>query len=217
MHFHPTDHPSTRKLTGIAIAAVVHVGIVYALLAGLGGQIVRHLTRETDVTIVPDRTSPLPPETTPEPQVRATDARRIIPDIAPPVLTDPAPTITLPGTTVDGPATDGGPQVGPTISGGSDARAVPVRTAAVVDFSSCARPDYPRNAARLGEQGTVMLQFLIGTNGRVLESRVAASSGSRELDRSAQQALAQCQFRPATLDGQPQQSWTSVQYVWKLE
>jgi protein TonB len=43
------------------------------------------------------------------------------------------------------------------------------------------------------------------------------SSGFRDLDRAAQNALSLCYFRPASIKGQPVQSALDIQYVWTLE
>ena len=87
-------------------------------------------------------------------------------------------------------------------------------TAAVADFRSCKRPEYPAADLAAKHQGAVTLQFLIGTDGKVKESKVQKSSGYRELDRSAHEALQKCSFRPAVKDGKPAEAWTAVQYVW---
>ena len=91
------------------------------------------------------------------------------------------------------------------------------RSEAVADFNTCARPEYPRSSQRNEETGTTTLQFLIGVDGRVLEAKLAKSSGFRDLDRAAQSALSKCRFKPAMIDGKPEQAWTAVQYVWTLE
>src|SRR5204862_7619104 len=57
-----------------------------------------------------------------------------------------------------------------------------VRTAPVVQAASCEKPEYPPAARRSGETGTVLLQFLVDVNGRVSDSKVERSSGSRRLD-----------------------------------
>ena len=93
----------------------------------------------------------------------------------------------------------------------------PVRTAAVVDAKACAKPDYPKNALRNGDTGVVTLSLLIGTDGRVADSKVEKSSGFRDLDHAAQVGLGLCRFTPGTVDGVPQQSWTRMQYVWSLD
>ncbi|WP_256078977.1 energy transducer TonB [Massilia sp. YIM B04103] len=93
----------------------------------------------------------------------------------------------------------------------------PLRVAAVVDSSACAKPEYPPKALRNGDAGTVMLAFLIGVDGKVKEARIEKSSGSRELDRAAQAGLGLCRFKPGTVDGVAQESWTRMQYVWNLD
>jgi protein TonB len=93
----------------------------------------------------------------------------------------------------------------------------PVTVAAVVDFNTCARPEYPKNSLRNEETGVTQLQFLIGADGSVKESKLQKSSGFRDLDRAAQNALSRCRFKPGMANGVAQESWTNVQYVWTLE
>jgi TonB family protein len=46
-------------------------------------------------------------------------------------------------------------------------------------------PTYPLESRRLREEGTVVLNLLLGTSGRVEEIAVSASSGSPRLDKAA--------------------------------
>lgn len=87
---------------------------------------------------------------------------------------------------------------------------------AVADFASCPRPAYPDEAVRLEREGTVELSFLVGSDGRVKQTRVAQSAGFDALDEAARSALAACSFRPASLGGKPVAAWAKVQYVWTL-
>jgi protein TonB len=93
----------------------------------------------------------------------------------------------------------------------------PSRTAAVVDFNSCAKPEWPRSSLRNEETGTVTLSFLIGVDGKVADSKIVKSSGYRELDKAAVNGISKCVFKPATVEGKPEQGWQSMQYVWTLE
>ena len=93
----------------------------------------------------------------------------------------------------------------------------PVQTSAVISASSCEKPDYPSASKRLEEEGTVQLKFLVGVDGKVIESAIEKSSGFRRLDEAARAGLSKCQFKPASLDGKPQQSWASLRYTWRLE
>jgi len=95
--------------------------------------------------------------------------------------------------------------------------AAPVVTAAVISASGCEKPEYPSASKRLEEEGTVQLKFLVGVDGKVIESAVEKSSGYRRLDEAARAGLSKCQFKPGTVDGKPQQSWASMKYTWRLE
>jgi TonB family protein len=86
---------------------------------------------------------------------------------------------------------------------------------AVLDFRSCAKPQYPHAELAAKHQGTVTLLFQVDAEGKVTDSRIGASSGFPALDESARSALAQCRFQPASAaDGQPLAVWTKIQYVW---
>ena len=92
-----------------------------------------------------------------------------------------------------------------------------VSTRPLADFSSCAKPEYPKPDLGAGHQGTTTLQFMVGADGAVLNSRVARSSGHPGLDDAALTALARCRFTPALAHGRPVQASTAVKYVWTLE
>jgi len=62
-------------------------------------------------------------------------------------------------------------------------------------------PTYPARALRNGEQGTVMVSAEISENGIPSTVEVARSSGSRQLDRAAVDAVRRWRFRPAMADG----------------
>jgi protein TonB len=93
----------------------------------------------------------------------------------------------------------------------------PSRTEAVADFNTCAKPEYPKSSLRNEETGVSTISFLIGADGRVMDSKITKSSGFRDLDKAAQGALGKCHFKAATENGAPVQAWQPVQYVWTLE
>ena len=64
-------------------------------------------------------------------------------------------------------------------------------------------PDYPPEAARRHEHGTVTLGVRVSPDGSVREVRVLSSSGSRALDNTARERIATWHFHPATRDGKP--------------
>jgi D-alanyl-D-alanine endopeptidase (penicillin-binding protein 7) len=87
---------------------------------------------------------------------------------------------------------------------------------ALLDFSSCARPHYPRADLKAGHQGTVTLGFLVDAGGKVIDSKIVRSSGYATLDEAAHAALIKCSFRSAIDQGRAVRKWSGVQYVWTL-
>ncbi len=207
-----------KNLTGMSTVVLLHVALLAVFLHGSKLTVFRSTPPVIDVLQSPDVPKPKPLE----PQVEEPPMAR--PDIFVPqppteIAYDTPPTVTARPLTDQPPAQ---PPAGASGDSGAkpapaQAKAAPVVTAAVVDAQACAKPDYPKNALRNGDTGTVMLAFLIGTDGKVAEARVEKSSGFRELDRAAQAGLSLCKFRPGTVDGVPQQSWTKMQYVWSLD
>ena len=62
-------------------------------------------------------------------------------------------------------------------------------------------PRYPRSARRKGHEGSVTVEVEVGENGEACSSGVVSSSGHRELDAAALDAVETIQFAPATKDG----------------
>ena len=87
---------------------------------------------------------------------------------------------------------------------------------ALVQFGTCAKPDYPAADLQASHTGTVRMQFHVREDGSVGASRVAASSGYPTLDDAALTAIARCRFTPASKDGRAVPAWQDVQYVWTL-
>jgi protein TonB len=78
------------------------------------------------------------------------------------------------------------------------------------------KAEYPKASLMNEEQGDVTMAFLVGADGNVVESKVEKSSGFKNLDKAALKALSACKFKPGTKDGSIAQTWTKVDYSWKL-
>lgn len=91
------------------------------------------------------------------------------------------------------------------------------RTPAVVNFSTCSKPHWPKRDLKAGHTGTVTLAFNVSTSGAVIGSRVVHSSGHPGLDQAARAGIEKCHFIPAKLRGKPIATWQQMQYVWTLE
>ena len=79
--------------------------------------------------------------------------------------------------------------------------------------------DYPVEAMRREEQGTVGVDLQIDRHGRVSRCTVSTSSGSDALDRKTCEILqTRARFTPATdLDGRPVPDVYSQRITWRLE
>jgi protein TonB len=87
---------------------------------------------------------------------------------------------------------------------------------ATFDASKC-KVEYPKASLMNEEQGTTSMSFLINADGSVADSKLDKSSGFKGLDKAAMKGLAACKFKPGTKDGAPAQTWTKVDYAWKLD
>ena len=88
---------------------------------------------------------------------------------------------------------------------------------AVANFSSCAKPHYPKASLDAKHEGNVDLEFLIDESGAVKDAKIAKSSGYVPLDEAARDAIKLCKFTAATKNGKPVQEWTKVRYEWTLK
>ena len=68
-------------------------------------------------------------------------------------------------------------------------------------YETIVEPEYPIDARHRGEQGTVLLRVLVGRDGLPIEIDIARSSGSRQLDRAAREAVLRWRFRPVQING----------------
>lgn len=98
------------------------------------------------------------------------------------------------------------------VSGAASAIEVP----ATPDARNC-KAEYPRTALVNEEQGTVSMSVLVSAGGEVKDSRINKSSGSKVLDTAALRKLAACKFAPGSKDGAPADTWTRVDYAWKID
>ncbi|NML63343.1 energy transducer TonB [Massilia sp. RP-1-19] len=84
------------------------------------------------------------------------------------------------------------------------------------DPKNC-KAEYPKASLMNEEQGTVSMSFLVNADGSVADSKLDKTSGFKNLDKAAMKSLAACKFKPGTKDGAPAQTWTKVDYAWKLD
>ena len=84
------------------------------------------------------------------------------------------------------------------------------------DASKC-KVEYPKASLMNEEQGVTSMSFLVNPDGSVADSKLEKSSGFKGLDKAALKGVGACKFKPGTKDGAPAQTWTKVDYAWKLD
>ena len=206
---------------GLSVALALHLLAFYAIQSGLAHRFVKSIQTPVEAQLIEEvkpniPPPPPPPPPPPRPPEKLQPQKSALPDYVPAVEVpqNAAPlanAITQFSSTPKPPAP-------PDLPVSVQAPPPMVRTSAVINAShSCETPLYPSVSKRMQESGTVQLRFHVGVDGKVLESEVEKSSGYKRLDEAARSALSKCQFKPATVDGRPEASWSSLRYVWKIE
>lgn len=91
-------------------------------------------------------------------------------------------------------------------------------TGARLSYAFAPAPPYPADALREGRSGTVILEVLVGLDGKPVRVDIAQSSGQRDLDRIAvRHVLAKWRFEPAMRNGQPVQAIGRVPIAFSLD
>jgi protein TonB len=216
----PGANRPDAKAAKFVLVAALHVALGAVFIHSINTKKISlsSLPEQVLVMIEPERPTPPPPPEPPKPTQQLAPPDVVVPkvevDVAPPpvpnpiqatTVAEPSPFPAMPSDPVpDAPAT-------PSANPGQP------RTAVFADANGCALPDYPAAAARRGDTGTTTLALLVGADGRVSSSRIEQSSGSRDLDRAAINALTLCTFKPATSNGVAQAGWAKLAFVWKLD
>jgi protein TonB len=213
--------PSKRKLWGVAGVVLLHALLLWAIQAGLHRTVAQKLPTVVQAILLEEKRPepPPPPLPAPKPPPVAPPANVPPPAYVPPaeVPAPVAPAKAIAAVSSSPAPPNPAPVVAVPPSAPAPAAAPPARTVAGVNMAQCDKPEYPSASKRLEEEGTVALRFLVGVDGKVIQSDIEKSSGYKRLDEAARAGLSRCQFRPATVDGKPEQSWTTIRYVWRLE
>ncbi|WP_020651014.1 energy transducer TonB [Solimonas variicoloris] len=207
MEFGNTQGAGNRRLIGIGGVVVFHALLIWALVSGLARKAIEILPAPIETRIIEEVR---PPEDIPPPPPPPTLDIPPPPFVPPPevnIATPPPRTNTIVAqSTVPTPP----PAPAPVVK-------APPSVALKIDSRRCRLPEYPAVSQRLGEAGSVVLQLLVGTNGRVTDSKIVTTSGYPRLDEAARKALSLCKFDPAVVEGVPTAAWGTLKYTFKPE
>ena len=198
MPFRSPEGLQPERVLGITFALLVHAALLMLLMRPPEYNPPREDVPDKRITIVDPVLPPPPPpvrrtieqpHAQPQPQV----ARQTV--VQHPVVTQQPTLVSLPN--------DPPPVVGPT----EPLIINPPPAESSLTPIVAPAPTYPHEPLYEGIGGTVELELLVGTDGRVLEARIVRSSGNRQLDNAARDTVLQkWRFQPATQGGVPVQA-----------
>jgi protein TonB len=93
----------------------------------------------------------------------------------------------------------------------------PVRVEARLDARSELQPPYPASEQRAENEGSVTVRILIGADGGVKQVEKVKATSDAFFRATEQQALRHWRYKPATLDGKPVESRTTVTVRFRLD
>lgn len=81
------------------------------------------------------------------------------------------------------------------------------------------RPEYPKLAFQLNQQGIVFLEALVKIDGSLNAIEIKSSSGFPLLDQAIITALSrhQCKAKPGVINGIATEMPMKLQYIWKID
>jgi protein TonB len=215
---YPSGKSWSQRSLSLAIVALLHVAAIALLVNTLARRAVTIPPVLVETTIVnaappqPVEAPPPPRPIVPPPPVAAAPPVPPPPPLPRPVLRRPeakpaiAP-LAVPPAPPPAAATVAPPPPAP----------APVQIAPHLDPRASREPEYPPLSRQFGEQGSVVLQVLVDTDGRIADTKLVQSSGFARLDQAAlAQIKSAYRFAPGTVDGKSQPMWLTIKYNWQL-
>lgn len=203
------------RLVGAGVVVLLHVAFIYALVASLAHRTVDVVRAPVEARIIDDAQQQKPEQPPPPPDFAPPPAAFVPPpevhvELPPPPPKSTAITVVAPIKPVPVPMpAPPAPAPAPV--------AEPVRVMPRIDAGHSHEPEYPPTSRRLGEEGSLILQVLVGADGRVTDLKLVQTSGVDRLDQAALEGVkGNYRFVPGTIDGKPAPMWFTFRFTWKL-
>jgi protein TonB len=209
---------SSNRTAAIIIVALIHIALGYALVTGLAYNVIKNAAEKMKTFDVEEEPPPPPEEPPPPPDTETPPPPQIVAPppivrtntVAPPIISTPVapPPVITPTARPAPPAPPAPPK--PVISQAAKAKA---------NLNSLfSTDDYPPSALRNEEHGTTQVRLSIGTDGRVTDCSVSASSGSSTLDNATCSIIRRrARYTPAKdQSGNPIAGTDSARIRWEL-
>ena len=214
----------SRNLHIVMTVLLLHVGVLWALQAGLLRRVVEvfvpaqvlveMVTPQADKPAPPPPPTPTPVKTKLTPVSPPTPLAVITPSPQPSEITlapvPPSPPVSTgekTSTVATATATSTAPPAAPKLElPSSDA-----------DYLNNPRPPYPPFSKRMGEQGKVVIRTLIGADGVATDATIQQSSGFDRLDQAALATARKWRYVPGKRAGVAEAMWFNVPFTFVLE
>ncbi|MGN6519328.1 MAG: energy transducer TonB [Dokdonella sp.] len=207
---HP--HLDWQRIAALGTSFLMHAVAALALAVPLAMQVERIEPRRVEASLI-EPPPPLPPPPERQPPPRA-PVRRAAPP--PPAPVPPTRSV------IEAPPAPAPVNVGPeqpdTPAATSDIAATrAVGESRRLAYDGALKLRYPATALRSRQQGEVLLNVLVDTDGKVQRVEIARSSGHADLDTAAREAVQRAHFRPVLRDGQAVAAWGVVPIEFRLD
>lgn len=233
-----TPSPVRRKSLGLTrlvlIGGVIILFHVLALWGLQTGLLRRAVAVFVPVVVVSEVVQPALPEVPPPPRVpppstvtkqvakSKTSTPQPAPQLRPVPNPDPAPNAPVAAPTPPGPLppiaapvmASETPGAGPPLPSAGPSVELPSSDA---QYLQNPKPTYPPTSRRLGEQGTVLVQVLIGADGNAHKAEIKKSSGFFRLDQAALATVLKWRYVPGKRAGVAEAMWFTVPIAFALE
>ncbi len=229
--FSENENQPAKRLVGIGLVLFLHLIIAYILMTSLATDFSKPVDKPVELQIIQDIKPPPPPKLEePKPKEKPPEPPKMVEKVAkmpdPPKQVEkatpvqkPAPaqsTQTAVATPTSTPATPSPSPVAAPVAPAAPAKPAGISRGVSEGEAGCQKPEYPREALMNEEEGTVRIRVLVDASGKVIDSKVKKSSGSKSLDKAAIKAYSLCTFKAAMKDGVPQQEWYEIEYPFTI-
>lgn len=185
-----------KHLIGLALVAIFHAVLIYALVNGLARKIVEVIKKPIETKIVEEHKPPPPPDTPPPPPPKM--------EVPPPPFIPPPEVqiaVAAPVTNTISQVTSKKPAPAPIVKTPPAPAVAPSPAKLNRDTCASERPPYPAASRRNEETGVVTLRISYDASGNVTGVDLAKSSGHSRLDESAKSWVPTCKLYPGTVNG----------------
>ena len=191
----------TRHMLGIGFVILVHALVVWALLSGLGSNVIQIIKKPLNATIIEEVKLPPPPPPPPPPPRKIVEPPKVQPAVEtyvpPPDIPVAAPTTApvISAVTQAPPTTPHVIAAPPVVQAPPAPVAKPAVRRGIVRLSGD-DPSYPREAIRAGvSKGRVVARLQIDEKGNVIEVNITSSDPPRVFDKVVRSALEGWKFK----------------------